>query len=180
MLPRVKIYFENGALGLVTPSPDGLMGIVCTGAAVAGTFALSTVYKLSALSGLIALGVTVGNNPSLYKILKEFYAQAGDGTDMYLMAVPDTMKHSDMVDIANAAGAKKLVDAVNGKLRGLFVSRTPAVGYVGTTTTGLDADIILARANAQAFAESYTVTKYAPLFVVIEGYGSFHIICFSL
>jgi hypothetical protein len=171
MLPRVKIFFENGNLGLVAPSPDGLLGIACTGAAVSTTFALATPYFLTSLSGLTPLGVTEANNASLYKIVKEFYQQAGEGTEVYLMAFPDTVKHSDMVDITNANGAKKLVDATNGKLRGLIVSRTPAVGYVGTTNNGIDADITLARANAQVFAEHYTNTKYAPLFVIIEAYG---------
>lgn len=171
MLPRVKIFFENGNLGLVPPSADGLLGILCTGATVAATFVLATPYQLFKFADLTPLGVTEANNPSVYKLIKEFYAEAGDGTEVWLMAFADTVKHSDMVDISTENYGKKLVNAANGRLRGLIVSRTPAVGYVPTITNGLDADIALARTNAQAFAVSYTDNQFAPLFVIIEGYA---------
>lgn len=169
MLPRIKIYFENGNLGLVAPSDDRLYGIIATAVTVAGTFALNTGYKISGMAGLAALGVTEANNATFYKIIREFYAQAGDGVDVYIQGVADTMKLSDMVDITNANGAKKIADLANGKLRGIFTSRTPAVGYTPVITTGLDADVTLARQKGQEFAEYYTVSKYAPVFVVIEG-----------
>ena len=169
MLPRVKINFENGNLGLIAPSADGLLGIVATAVTVAGTFVLGTPYKISTLAGLTALGVTEANNASFYKIIKEFYAQAGDGTDLWIMGVADTMKLSDMVDITNATGAKKLVDMAAGKLRGLAISRTPAGAYTPTITNGIDADVTLAMSKAQAFAVSYTNNQFAPLFVIIEG-----------
>jgi hypothetical protein len=156
---------------LVSPSSDGLLGYVCTGATVSTTFILSTPYQLFKLADLTALGVTSSNNPSAYKLIKEFYDEAEDGTEVWLMAYPDTMKHSDMVDIANANSAKKLVDATNGRLRGLMVARTPVVGYTPTITSGMDADIALAMSNAQAFSVSYTDNKFSPLFVVIEGYA---------
>lgn len=171
MLPRVKIYFENGNLGLVTPSPDGLLGILCTGATVAETFALATPYQLFKFADLTTLGITSANNPSIYKIIKEFYDEAGDGTEVWLMGFADTVKHSDMVDISTENYGKKLVNAANGKIRGLIVSRTPDGAYVPTVTNGLDEDIALARTNAQAFANWYTENQYAPLFVIIEGYA---------
>jgi len=171
MLPRVKIYFENGNLNLVTPSDDCAFGIVATGVTVSTTFVLATPYKVSSMDDVKALGITNGNNPLFYKILSDFYSDSGAGTPVYIMGEPDTMKLSDMVDIANASGAKKLVDFFNGKLRGVFISRKPAVGYTPTITNGLDADVALARTKAQAFAEYYTDSKYAPLFVAIEGYA---------
>lgn len=171
MLPRVKIFFENGNLGLVTPSPDGLLGILCTGATVASTFALATPYQLFKLADLTTLGVTNANNPTIYKIVSEFYAEAGDGTEVWLMAFADTVKHSDMVDISTENYGKKLVNAANGRIRGLIVSRTPGVGYTPTITNGIDADIALARTNAQAFATWYTDNQFAPLFVILEGYA---------
>jgi len=171
MLPRIKIYFENGNLGLVAPSDDRLYGICATAATVASTFALNTGYKISGMAGLALLGVTSANNASFYKIISEFYAQAGDGVDLYIMGVADTVKLSDMVDITNATGAKKIADLANGKLRGIFISRTPAGGYTPVITNGMDADVALARQKGQEFAENYTVSKYAPMFIAIEGYA---------
>jgi len=171
MLPRVKIYFENGNLGLVAPSPDGVMGIITTGQPVGGTFYLSTPYQLFKFSDLIALQVTNVTNPHIVKIVKEFYDQAGEGTELWLMAFPDTVKLSDMVDSTVETYGKKLVDAANGKLRGIFISRKPADNYSFTPANGVDPDVTLAITKAQAFAEYYTTTKYAPLFVVVEAYG---------
>lgn len=171
MLPRVKIFFENGNLNLVQPSPDGLLGLVCTGAVVADAFVLGTPYLLRSFEGLVALGITEANNPSIYKMVREFYAEAGDGTEVYLMGFPDTMKHSEMVDYTNVNGAKKLMDSVQGKLRGLIVSRTPAETYEPEIEDGLDADIAVAMQKAQEFAEHYTNVLYAPLFVILEGYA---------
>lgn len=170
MLPRVKILFENGNLGLVQPSPDGLLGICCTGVAVAGTFALNTAYKLSAYEDLHGLGITAVNNPSIDKIIKEFYNEAQTGTGVWLMAFPDTIKMSDMAD-KNNNYAKKLIEITNGKLRGIIISRTPAVGYTPTITGGLDADVQTAIFNAQLLAEWATEVKFAPIFVVIEGFA---------
>ncbi|MBS1745449.1 MAG: hypothetical protein JST21_04695 [Bacteroidetes bacterium] len=171
MLPRVKINFENGNLNLVAPSDDCAFGIVATGVAVASTFALATPYKVSSMDEVATLGITGANNPLMYKILSEFFAEAGDGIPVYIMGVPDTMKLSDMVDYTNAAGARKLFDYFSGKLRGLFISRKPAGGYTFTAANGLDPDVALARTNAQTFADNYATSKYAPMFVVIEGYG---------
>lgn len=170
MLPRVKILFENGNLGLVTPSPDGLMGICCTGTSVGSTFELSKAYKISAYSDLQDLGITAVNNPTIDKIIKEFYDEAQTGTEVWLMAFPDTVKMSEMAD-KNENYAKKLIEATGGKLRGIFISRTPSVGYTPTITNGLDADVATAIAKAQLLAQWATEVKFAPLFVVIEGYG---------
>ena len=58
MLPRVKITFENGALGSVSPSEDGVTGLVAYATAVSNTFTLGTPYLLTKLADLEALGVT--------------------------------------------------------------------------------------------------------------------------
>lgn len=170
MLPRIKIFFENGALNRVVPSPDGLIGILGSGTAVAGTFALSTAYQLRDLASLAALGVTEANNAPLHKIVKEFYDQAGDGTEVWIMAVPDTVKLSEMVD-KDLNYATKLMAAAGGKLRGVVVSRTPASGYSKTVQDGLDGDVYAAVAKAQALAVHSADVLFTPIFVIVEGYG---------
>jgi hypothetical protein len=171
MLPRVKIFFENGALGKVATSADGVLGIMCTGVAVSTTFSLATAYTLFGIAGLATLGITSTNNPAIYKIIVDFYKVAGEGTEVWLMAFPDTVKLSDMVDIADATKAKAFINAANGRLRGLVLSRTPAVGYTPTITNGLDADVALAITNAQVLAAWSQTSKFAPVFVAIEGYA---------
>jgi hypothetical protein len=171
MLPRVKIFFENGALGKVATSADGVLGIMCTGVAVSTTFSLATAYTLFGIAGLATLGITSTNNPAIYKIIVDFYKIAGEGTEVSLMAFPDTVKLSDMVDIADATKAKAFINAANGRLRGLILSRTPAVGYTPTIANGMDADVALAITNGQALAAWSQQSRFAPVFVAIEGYA---------
>lgn len=170
MLPRIKIFFENGALGIQTPSADGVLGICATGVAVDGTFELSKAYALRGMTDVDALGITAANNPSLFTLLTEFYEQAGEGTKVWLMAFPDTVKLSDMADQALDYG-KKLLAAATGEIRGLILSRTPGVGYTFTAANGVDPDVMAAITNAQALSEYAAATMFAPVFVIIEAYG---------
>lgn len=170
MLPRVQINFQNGALKQITASADGVLGFVLSGTAVAGKFALSTAYTLYSLTDLDALGVTSDNNALIYKTIKEFYAEAGEGTEAWLMAFPNTMLPSAMLDVTQS-NAKTLLAASNGRIKGLLVSRQPDVSYTPTITDGMDADVTLAIANAQALAVNATTVNYAPIFVIVEGYA---------
>ncbi|MBR1922145.1 MAG: hypothetical protein IJ838_00125 [Paludibacteraceae bacterium] len=172
MLPRVKIDFANGALGSVSPSADCVVGMVVTGTEVVGDGKLkaSTAYILKKLDDLTTLGVTEANNAFLYKQVKEFYAQAGDGQELWLMAVPATVKPSDTLDRTNAY-ARKLIQVANGRIRALAVAYEPAAGYTASLENGLDSDVILAATNGQSLAEWATTQLYAPLFVVIAARG---------
>jgi len=169
MLPRVKILFENGALGSVIPSPDGVLGILCTGVAVSQKFALSTAYIVRKFADLEdTLGITTANNPNIVKLFTDFYAMAGDGTEVWLMAFANTVTMAQMVD-KDLTHGKSLVLAANGRLRGLIVSRTPAAEYTPTVTHGLDEDVEAAVLKAQALGEWATETLMAPLFTILEG-----------
>jgi len=169
-LPKVVITFENGALGLVNPSPDGVLGFLCTGVTVENKFALATPYQISKFSDLKdVLGITVDNNPGIVKLIQDFYSIAPDGTEVWLMAFVNTVTLAQMVDKDIAANGKALIMAANGKLRGLIVSRTPDDSYTPTITDGLDADVTAAITKAQALGEWATTSLYAPLFVMIEG-----------
>ena len=88
MLPRVKIIFANGALGQVEAMADGCLGFLALGAKeVEGdaSFKLGKAYTVKKLAGLEALGVTAENNPNLYRNVKDFYAETGDGAELWIM-----------------------------------------------------------------------------------------------
>ena len=130
MLPRVKIIFENGALGSVAPSADGVVGLVTTAVAVPGNTGLKLAepYILRKLDDLVALGVTpeVGDaNAFLYRHVKEFYDEAGEGAELWVMGFPNTKSQSDLVDKTQET-AKKLIQASQGRIRALGVVFNPA------------------------------------------------------
>lgn len=174
MLPRVKIIFANGALGQVEAMADGCLGFVALGATeVEGDdgFKLGRAYMIRKLAALEALGVTAVNNPNLYRNVKDFFEEAGDGTELWLMGFAEASTFASVMDKDTAAGAKALLQASNGKIRGLVAFKTPASGYNLTIEKGFDADVTAVLPKAQGLGEWATETLRAPIFTLIEGYG---------
>ncbi|MDR3133532.1 MAG: DUF2586 family protein [Prevotellaceae bacterium] len=172
MLPSVKISFENGALGSVAPSADGVVGLVATGTTVAaeGGLRLAAPYVLRKLDDLVVLGVTAADddaNAFLYRHVKEFYDEAGEGAELWLICFPDTVLPSMMVDQTQEY-AKKLILSAQGRLRAIGVAFNPASSYEPTITSGLDSNVTAAMLNAQGLAEWATQSLYAPLFIILE------------
>lgn len=174
MLPGIDIKFKNGQLGQFLSTPDGVFGLLASAVAVSTTFALGTAYQLRGMADVAALGITPSvDNYVMYKTLREFYAEAGEGTELWLMGMARTTKVSDWFTPAVDTGkapAETLLDAANGKLSMLFTAFSPTVAYVPVITDGLDADVWLAMTAAQALAESYTNAKYAPFYTLLEGH----------
>lgn len=174
MLPRVKITYANGALGQVEAMADGCLGFLALGATEvqgANSFKLGQAYTVKKLSGLEALGITAENNPNLYRNVKDFYAESGDGVELWIMGFAASATFAATLDKDTAAGAKSLLLASNGKIRGLIAFKTPATGYASTTTDGFDADVTAAMVKAQGLGEWATEELRAPIFTLIEGYG---------
>ncbi|MCM1035540.1 MAG: DUF2586 family protein [Paludibacter sp.] len=180
MLPYVKIDFSNGALGSVSESADSVVGLVCTASPVAGKLELCKPYILYRLDGLRDLGISSASddaNAYLYEQVRAFYAQAGEGAELWLYGVSNTVKPSEVVDV-NGEYAKRLIEQANGRLRCLAVAYAPGEGYQATMKDGLDSDVLTAARAAQALAEWATNSLYAPLFVVLaaHGYSPEHIV----
>lgn len=173
MLPRVKINYENGALGQVVAMADGCIGMLALGAKeVASTFVLGTAYMLKKFSDLTELGVTSENNPLLFRQVKDFYSSATTGTELWLLGLADSVTFTTAFDKdAVSAGAKELILRSNGKLRGIVAFKAPASDYSPKLTAGIDQDVFSALAKAQVLADWATEDKYAPIFIMIEGYA---------
>lgn len=174
MLPNVKITFANGAMGSVTQSADNVGGLICSAVAVSGKMELGKAYILYKLADLADMGVTSAANDAnavLYKTVKEFYAEAGDGKELWLMGVEKTVKASEVLnkDDEKAYG-KQLIKEANGRLRYLMVVYSDSNATIDNEQ-GIDSDVIEAKTNGQALAEWATEEMYAPLFVLIEGRG---------
>lgn len=168
MLPRIKIQFLNGQLGTVGESPDGLFALVCGAAAVAKTMEPGKAYTLHSFDDLAALGVTAENNPRLYKHVRDFYAEAEEGTKLVVFPVDKAKTFTELCD-KDTGAIKELVTMQNGALRGLFVAGDGREETL--TTNGLDDDLFTALSKAQQLAEWATVSLYAPLFIILEGRG---------
>lgn len=155
-------------MGGVSPSEDGVAGLVAHAAAVGTTFALGTPYLITKLDGLTALGITsesTGVNAGVYKTVKEFYAEAPEGTKLWLMGVAASTTVSNLTD-KTKNNIKPLLEAARGAINILMVKVSP--GGTPTMQGSIDGDTLTAVANLQALADDWTEQKYAPFLSVVE------------
>ena len=151
-LPNVNIIAGNGGLGQLAASTDRV-GIVSIGAAIAG-LAMSTNTLLVTLKQAEQLGITLAAHPVLWRAIKEFYDEAGAGTELYLRHLPNT---TTLVNLFTAPPASNtliqpLLDYANGRIKVLSIVRVPATSYVPSTTANkIDIDVISALPLAQAY-----------------------------
>lgn len=175
MLPGIDIKFDNGNIGTVVATADGVFGLLASAVAVAGKFALGTPYTVKGMADVAALGILPDvDNYRLYKALKEFFEEAGEGTKLWLMGFAKTTKVSDWFTadvVTGVAPVETMLDASNGEITALFTAFSPTGAYVLTIETAMDADVILAKQKAQLLAVNYTAANFAPIFVMLEAYG---------
>ncbi|MGN6568234.1 MAG: DUF2586 family protein [Flavipsychrobacter sp.] len=170
-LPNVNITLANGALGGVIQTADGVAGAVLTGAS-AGSIVAGTPFLVTSLSDAATQGLVSATNPFAYRQVKEFYDEAGDGAQLYLMLVPSTMKVKDIADKTNAAGAIKLLNFAAGKIKVLGIMTDDTAVYPGgtglTTTAGINDDVYTAAGDMQTLAEQF-FDQETPFRAVIGG-----------
>ncbi len=154
-LPNVKITLANGQLGGVNPTDDSVAGLLLTGNEVEGKFSLGTHYLLNGTTDLEDLGITKENNPLIYKDVVAFYAGAGEGAELHLLAASSGTSLSDMCATRSGSPVCKLLDASSGRVRLLGVNNLPAEDYEADVAQGIDADAIEAMRALQQVAESY-------------------------
>jgi hypothetical protein len=171
-LPNVDIQVQNGNLPGVIPTDDALCGLLIQGVN-ASSLNLLTPKLLTSLQDAVDVGIDedydTDNTVRAYKHIKEFYDEAGTGARLWIMLVGQAVSMESMVDKTEADYAVKLLDAADGKIRLLGVTRSPADGYSATVTNGIEADVEAALVTGQALAEEYQA-NYKPLRIVLEGW----------
>ena len=166
MRPGVSIGFENGNLGVVATSPDGVCAIVAS-AVANGSFALETPYTVYSLDEAETLGIipTVAANYELHKTIKEFYAEAGTGTELWIYGVAKTQTLDQLV-----ADSEAVLLASNRRIRFVTLKYAPSVADTDVTA-GLRTGFPATLAAAQEIAEQYTTEKTQPVVYIIEAYN---------
>lgn len=170
-LPGINIKFANGAISSVLPSADKVVGMIVS-AVASGDFALGKAYCVFHLSEAVELGLSKTANAFAYEQVRQFYAQAGEGAELWLYGVAKSVKPSAMLD-KTGNHAPDFIQQTNGRLRGLFAC-WDASGATLTPTNGLDSDVLTAVGKGQELAEWATETMFAPLVVGVNGYGYTH------
>ena len=133
-LPGVNIAFANGLIGTVAPQEDGVSAILLS------AVELNPVVIYS--SDDTHIPVSAAN------IVKAFYAEAGEGAELWLGGGGDDAEEA-------LAGAKALIKAANGRIRTMLMS--------GYTTSIIP--------NAAPSIRTYSLAVNAPV-IVIAAFGT--------
>lgn len=168
MLPKVSIKYLNGLLGTLPESQDGLLALALIGAApVDSTFLSGRPYKIYGEASLDALGVTEENNARLVELVRQFYAEASEGTPLYIVGYNTSSMAAFCTK--STGSITRLVEELKGDIRGVVVAVAASDGdYEGE---GLYADVINSVPLAQESAEYCAESLYAPIFILLEGAG---------
>lgn len=172
-LPRVKITFAEGNLGKVGDSPDGLTALMVASTAEGGTYELGKPYSIRSVGDLKALKMTDKTNATLLKHVREFFAEAGEGTELIIYGVEKTKTMTELCTKGasedEAGELRKLITLCKGRLRAVAVALDAQ--DEPEASEGIVADVLSAIPKAQETAVYVTESLYAPLFVILEGRG---------
>jgi hypothetical protein len=175
-LPGVNIIVENGALGRVATTKDGIAGLILVGVALAG-IPLYVPKQIFSLKDAENLGITKEQDTEedldTWLQIKEFYDEAGTGAELWVMLVPVTKTMAELADPATTVNnARRLLDDAKGTIRLLGFSRyiDDSVEYEQVTVGGLDKDVTDALPKAQALAIEYR-DNIKPVQIILDGRG---------
>lgn len=114
----VNITQTNGNLSGVVQTADGVCGLVMTGVSEGGGYTVGTQILVTSMTDVTTAGITAANNPFAIKQLQEFYNQAGNGADLYVMLVPPTVTVAAMALNSNTTnGMGVLQNFADGKIK---------------------------------------------------------------
>jgi len=170
-LPGVSVNITNGNLGRVAGTVDSVCGLMLTGAAVASVLTLGTPYQIFSPDDANLLGLNsaydVTNATNAFRHIVDFYSVAPLGTELWIIVISPANTLKDMADPTKLF-AKVLLDAGQGRIKMLGLTRNPANSYAPVITEGIDPDTVLAIPAAHSLAESFAAA-YAPVRVLVEG-----------
>lgn len=172
-LPNVTILTTNGGLGQISANEDGVVGLVANGVAATG-LALGVAKQGYSIADFEAVGITAAydttNSVKVWRTIKEFYAEAIPGAELWLMIVSQATTMTNILDKTQNFAKKLLTDA-QGRIRVLAVSRNPAPGYTPTTSVNqIDADVVSAITNGQSLADDMQAA-FTPVRFIVDGYA---------
>lgn len=163
-IPSVSITISKNNLLRNIPAIDGIAAFIGTGT-TAGN--LDKIFKINSLEDAIDQGITLADEPTAYKVLREFYQELGGNQETILMLVANTETMTSMLLHTDPDMAEKVVAAGEGRISHLGVFRNPPVGY-DPGEEYFDADVAAAVTAGKAFVEAQNA-KLRYLRVLIEG-----------
>jgi len=173
-LPGTNINVLNNQLGKTAGTDDGIAGLIVTGPTPTSgnnNFSIGEVRQIfsteDAQDGGFDASYDSNNSVDAWAQIKDFYSEAGEGAELWVMLVSQTETLENICDKVNSL-ATKLLDQANGKIKFWGVSRVPDGSYSPTYNDGLDDDVTAAIPKAQALTTEYA-NQFKPTRAIIGG-----------
>lgn len=165
MIPKIAFNIAQNGLGLEGDGVQKVPGLVITGTSVVDGVQIGEVHQVFSLTEVQDLGITKENNPFAYKHLSDFYAEAGEGAELWFILVSDATTYAQMAD-TNETLLKKLISEAGGAIRVVgLLKKSPGTE---TIADGMDQDVKAGVIASQALADEFAKI-YMPFAVLISG-----------
>lgn len=164
--PLVNIGVSTGSLGIVGNADYGVSAVVLAtpSAPVAG---YGVPFSVKTKKQAEAAFAQPGNAAVLTAIAEGFYAEAAEGTELFIVCVVNT---NSLAQIAAPAVASPVLNYAGGNVRLLAFVKFPDPAYVVTPVGGFDADVHTGATAAQALADTFLTAK-KPFRAFVQGYA---------
>ncbi|CAA0144740.1 conserved hypothetical protein [Tenacibaculum maritimum] len=164
------VNIAKGKLGAnLLGASDTISGIVI-GSVAAPSLALNTPRVVYNLKDVEKLGITpqfdIDNKVHVFRHLSEFYRNAGEGIELYLMLVAQTTTISTICDV----DARPLLLFAKGKIRQLAIAINVTEATSPVMLDGLPTDVQNGIPKAQGLA-NWAFDNKMPCQVFLEGYA---------
>lgn len=171
-MPKVNVLYQNGGLQQTAGTDDQVCGLLLMATAAPAGLAFLTPKQIFGTADLVALGITAAydtaQSTNCYKQITDFYSQAGEGRELWIMIVVNTTLMATAMNVTSTTMAYALINGAGGRIKVMGISRKPAVAYTATYTGQIDADAITALTNAQALGDFFAGV-FRPLRFIIDG-----------
>jgi hypothetical protein len=163
---KVLIALMNGGLNLQAPSENGIC-VVLVASPVAPVAGYGVAFLVKSIAQVKTAFAQVGNEAVVTAFEKGFYAEAPEGTKVYILAMAAA---TTLQALFAAVNAEKALNEAGGAARLVAAIKFPGNTYVPTITTGFDVDVHNAVVDAQTLANSW-FGKKKPFRFFIEGFA---------
>lgn len=165
--PKVSISVSNGNLGLTGPAEFGT-SVILVSSPVAPVAGYSVPFLVRNKKEVTTAFAQTGNEVVVDAINNGFYAEAAEGTKVYILAMAAT---TTLATLLASTNANKALNMGVGDVRLLAAIKFPDLEtYEPVITTGFDADVLAAVTAAQTLADAWFATK-KPFRFLIEGFA---------
>lgn len=166
MRPNVSVSILNGGLNLANPSENGT-SVLLVASPLAPVAGYGVAFLCRNKKEVETAFAQAGNEAVVTAINKGFYAEAPEGTKLYVLAMAPT---TTLKTLVSAANANKPLNLATSQARLLAAVKFPSGAYVPEITDGFDTDVHNAVVDAQTLADAWLAQK-RPFRFFIEGFA---------